>query len=157
MFGSDRRCFCVRRFVFDGFYLFLKTPHRRGTQFHADKLSWFVLNFHLDPKLLIKTMSNICPYLERILCIWYIWSCTYIRSCIGTYICTEPTRVPLVLCLHTLLHMHLGDRQSIRKTNNREQIYTESDTLWFCVFFFGVFFVISHIQQYRSWQKKHPI
>ena len=31
------------------FYLFLETSNRRGTQFHAEKLSKFVLGSHLDP------------------------------------------------------------------------------------------------------------
>ena len=40
-------CFFV--LFFFCFYLFLKTPNRRGTQFHAEKWSNFVLSSHLDP------------------------------------------------------------------------------------------------------------
>ena len=32
-----------------GFYPFLKTPNRRGTQIHAERWSNFVLSSHLDP------------------------------------------------------------------------------------------------------------
>ena len=50
------------------FYLFGKTPNRRGTQFHVDKWSNFVLSSHLDPI----GDQKYFPIIGNILCIFAI-------------------------------------------------------------------------------------
>ena len=57
------------------FYLLLKTSNRRGTKKHAEKLSNFVLNSHLEPIGDQNDVLSLSIYGVYIY-IWHIWYCT---------------------------------------------------------------------------------
>ena len=55
---------------------FLKTPHRRGTQIHADKWSSVALVSHLDP---IGDQNDVRQWLIYYIYMWQIRYCTKLR------------------------------------------------------------------------------